>query len=140
MNNEIALIRVNYDTHFSSPCLGIGYLASFLKANGHPVLFIDGLRDKLNNENILYILKKKGIQIAGITCLTFYYTEVISLSRYLKENGIKVIIGGIHPTFMPYQTLVDSNADYVICGEGEIALLTLLQNDMSNSTGGGGVK
>jgi radical SAM superfamily enzyme YgiQ (UPF0313 family) len=65
----------------------------------------------------------------------------VELSKYLKENGIKIIIGGVHATFLPYQTLRDSNADYVICGEGEIPLLKLLNNNMKNfdpETGGGG--
>jgi radical SAM superfamily enzyme YgiQ (UPF0313 family) len=34
---------------------------------------------------------------------------------------------------MPYQTLLDSKADYVVCGEGEIALCKLLESDMDGS-------
>ncbi|GAB7140715.1 B12-binding domain-containing radical SAM protein [Deferribacterales bacterium RsTz2092] len=59
-------------------------------------------------------------------------SETAILSQYLKVAGIKVIIGGVHPTFMPYQMLVSSGADYVVCGEGEIALLKLAENNFDS--------
>jgi radical SAM superfamily enzyme YgiQ (UPF0313 family) len=130
---NIALIRPNYDSHIITPQLGIGYLSSYLKTQGYDVLLIDALRDRLQHHEILKKIKSKNIEIAGITCLSAYYNEVVALSRFLKNNDIRVIIGGVHPTFMPYKTLVDSNADYVVCGEGEAALLSLLENNMINA-------
>jgi radical SAM superfamily enzyme YgiQ (UPF0313 family) len=112
--------------------LAMGYLSSYVKAGGYNALIIDGKRDKLSNGEILAILQKQNIKAAGLTCLSAYYNEVVELSKQLKENGITVIIGGIHPTFFPYQTLVESKADYVCCGEGEIPLLALLKNNMNN--------
>ena len=68
----------------------------------------------------------------GITCITAFYKEVVLISRELKKNKIITIIGGQHPTFLPYQTLVESQADYVVCGEGEIPLLDLVMNNLHN--------
>jgi radical SAM superfamily enzyme YgiQ (UPF0313 family) len=137
---KIALIKPNTES-FISPHTGLGYLSSYLKQNGYSTLIIDGHKDRLSNEAILSKLLENEINIAGITCVSSYYWEAVELSKRLKENGIQVVIGGIHPTFMPYQTLIDSKADYVVCGEGEIALLSLLKNNMSNviqdSVGGG---
>jgi radical SAM superfamily enzyme YgiQ (UPF0313 family) len=131
---DIALIRVNYASHVVvTPQPGLGYLSSYLKANSYKPIIIDAFRDRLNNEDILKILQRENITVAGLNCLTAYYNEVAALSQYLKNNGIKVIIGGVHPTFLPYQTLVDSKADYVFCGEGEIALLSFLRNNASNT-------
>jgi radical SAM superfamily enzyme YgiQ (UPF0313 family) len=117
--------------------LGLGYLSSWLKKHyfflGGGGVIIDALKDNLSNSAVLEIMNKSGIRIAGITCLSSYYSEAVELSRFLKKHGVKVIIGGVHPTFMPYQTLVDSCADYVVCGEGEIALLKLLESDMDGS-------
>lgn len=117
MIENIALIRPNHNSNYMTPPLGIGYLSSYIKKHGCHALVIDALRDNLNEERILNILNKNGINVAGITCLSLYYEEVVKLSLYLKDNGIRVIIGGVHPTFMPYQTLSDSKADYVICAE-----------------------
>jgi radical SAM superfamily enzyme YgiQ (UPF0313 family) len=138
MKKNIALIRPNYDSHIITPQLGIGYLSSYLKVHGYDVLLIDALRDRIQNQEIFKRIKSKNVEVVGITCLSAYYNEVVALSRYLKNNNIQVIIGGVHPTFMPYKTLLDSNADFVVCGEGEAALLSLLENNMNN-TGIGGV-
>jgi radical SAM superfamily enzyme YgiQ (UPF0313 family) len=139
MGNHFGLIRCNYDSKGSGAIasLALGYLSSYLKAHGHQTLIIDGLRDKFSNAEILKILQKNNAKAAGITCMSFYYNDVIALSKYLKENGIKIVIGGIHPTFLPYQTLLDSGADYVCCGEGERALLELVNNNMSNKLDSG---
>jgi radical SAM superfamily enzyme YgiQ (UPF0313 family) len=134
MSNIFGLVRCNYDSKGTGAIcsLALGYLSSYLKAHGHKTLIIDALRDKLSHAKILDILKKNSIKAVGLTCLSFYYNDVIALSKYLKGNGIKVIIGGMHPTFLPYQTLVDSDADYVCCGEGELPLLELVNNNISN--------
>jgi radical SAM superfamily enzyme YgiQ (UPF0313 family) len=129
----IALIRPYYDSHIVTPQLGIGYLSSYLKMHGYKVLLIDALRDRMQNQEVLRKLKSEMIEIAGITCLSAYYNEVIALSKLLKENNIRVIIGGVHPTFMPHKTLVDSHADFVVRGEGEAALLSLMENNMNNT-------
>jgi radical SAM superfamily enzyme YgiQ (UPF0313 family) len=133
MNKQIALIRPNYTSLYVSPHIGLGYLSSWLKKRGGGGAIIDALKDNLTNRAILEAMNKNDISIAGITCLSSYYSEAVELSQFLKKHGIKVIIGGVHPTFMPYQTLLDSKADYVVCGEGEIALCKLLESDMDGS-------
>lgn len=112
----------------------MGYLSSYLKHHGLKVKIIDGLRDNLSNKSIVYKILEERPDVVGITCLTAFYREVVELSLLIKQQSIPVVIGGVHPTFLPYQTLVDSKADYVICGEGEIAFLKLMQNNFSNKS------
>lgn len=132
-NKKILLIRPNFDSYGITPPLGIGYLASYLKKQNIEVKIIDGLRDKLSNKKILKkILEEKPLAI-GLTCLSSYYKEVVNLSLLIKKHNIKCIIGGIHPSFLPYKTLIETKADFVICGEGEIALTKLAQNNFINS-------
>ena len=123
---EIALVRVKYNSHIITPPLGLGYLASYAQKCGHKVLIIDALRDNLSNEQVVEKINVAGISAVGITCLSAFYNEVVELSKMLKAEGKKVFIGGIHPTFMPKQTLIDTGADYVSLGEGEISLKKLL--------------
>lgn len=123
---EIALVRVKYNSHIITPPLGLGYLASYAQKFGHKVLIIDALRDNLSNEQVVEKINAAGISAVGITCLSAFYNEVVELSKMLKAEGKKVFIGGIHPTFMPKQTLLDTGADYVSLGEGEISLKKLL--------------
>ena len=123
---EIALVRVKYNSHIITPPLGLGYLASYAQKFGHKVLIIDALRDNLSNEQVVEKINAAGISAVGITCLSAFYNEVVELSKMLKAERKKVFIGGIHPTFMPKQTLIDTGADYVSLGEGEISLKKLL--------------
>lgn len=129
---KIVLVRPNYESHIITPPLGIGYLASSLKKNGIKVKIIDGVKDNLSLDQLLKTINQAKPDAVGITCLTSFYEEVVNLSQALKQQNLKVIIGGVHPTFLPYETLVDSKADYVVCGEGEIALVKLAKNKFVN--------
>jgi radical SAM superfamily enzyme YgiQ (UPF0313 family) len=130
---KIVLVRPNYSSHIITPPLGLGYLASYLKQHNIEAVIIDGLRDNLSVDKLLKQILSEKPHAVGITCLTAFYNEVVELSRLVKKNNLLCIIGGVHPTFLPYQTLLDSKADYVICGEGEIALTKLIKNDFINN-------
>ncbi|KKR33251.1 MAG: Anaerobic magnesium-protoporphyrin IX monomethyl ester cyclase, Elongator protein 3/MiaB/NifB family [Candidatus Gottesmanbacteria bacterium GW2011_GWC2_39_8] len=131
--NKIVLVRPKYNGHIITPPLGLGYLSAYLKKHSIETVIIDGLRDNLSNNHLIQRILSEKPDAVGITCLTAFYNEVIDLSNLVKKNHIRCIIGGVHPTFLPCETLVDSKADYVICGEGEIALLKLVGNNYINN-------
>src|SRR5262245_52855952 len=73
-------------------------------------------------------IRKNGIKVIGIGCMTCEFPEALHESRRLKHvhPGIKVILGGAHPSGAPEECLSSGVVDYVIVGEGEIALTKLL--------------
>jgi anaerobic magnesium-protoporphyrin IX monomethyl ester cyclase len=109
------------------PPLNIGYLSSAVKDIATPVL-IDALRDNLTPiqswENI-----ESGSYVA-ITCLTTDYPWVL---RFMKEKraDCTIILGGAHPTVLPEETLDETGVDYLVVGEGEIALREILEDKHS---------
>ncbi len=125
---KIVLVRPKYKSHIITPPLGIGYLSSYLKTHGVEVKIIDALKEKLETKDVVKKILAEKPDAVGITCLTAFYIEVVKLAKLLKKHHLKVIVGGVHPTFLPYQTLKDSGADFVVCGEGEIALLKLVKS------------
>jgi|APSaa5957512576_1039674.scaffolds.fasta_scaffold03968_5 anaerobic magnesium-protoporphyrin IX monomethyl ester cyclase len=129
---KIVLVRPNYESHIITPPIGLGYLSSYLREYGIKVKILDGLRDNIDSATLQKRILNEDPDAVGITCLTAFYKEVIDLSRILKKENIRVIIGGVHPTFLPHETLNDSSCDYVVLGEGEIALLKLIQNNFEN--------
>jgi radical SAM superfamily enzyme YgiQ (UPF0313 family) len=130
---KIILVRTNAHSLHLVPPLGIGFISAYLNKNGIDTVIIDGLRDKLSNNKILDLILKEKPDAVGITCLTAGYNEVIELSNLVKKHNLKCIIGCIHPSFLPYQTLLDSKADFVICGEGERSFLELAKNKFVNN-------
>ncbi len=129
---RIVLVRPNYKSHIITPPLGLGYLASYLKKEGIESIIIDGLRENLDSHALLKRILSYSPDLVALTCLTAFYHEVIEVSNLVKKAKILCVIGGVHPTFLPHQTLIDSHADYVVCGEGEIALTKLIKNDLRN--------
>jgi len=130
---KIILVRTNAPALQLVPPLGIGYISAYLNKYGIDTVIIDGLRDHLNNQKILKIILEEKPDAVGITCLTAVYNEVMELSNLVKQNNIKCIIGGVHPSFLPFQTLIDSKADFVVCGEGEKSFLQLAKNNFINN-------
>jgi anaerobic magnesium-protoporphyrin IX monomethyl ester cyclase len=124
---KLVLTRPNYDSHIITPPLGLGYLASYLMKSGIQVSIIDALKNSMSLDALVEQIRREQADAVGITCLTAFYHEVVDLSTRLKRAGQRVIIGGVHPTFLPHQTLKESGCDYIIAGEGESALLSLVR-------------
>jgi magnesium-protoporphyrin IX monomethyl ester (oxidative) cyclase len=126
------------------PPLGLAYLAAVLK-NEYEVCVLDCVAEGFENEERFgsYVrygysyenIRKRIIKIKpdaiGVSCLfSSVIGEARNICKIAKEidSGIKTILGGIHPTVMPRETLKDKNVDFVIAGEGEYALKELLKN------------
>jgi anaerobic magnesium-protoporphyrin IX monomethyl ester cyclase len=63
----------------------------------------------------------------GIRVLTGpFIPRALKISRIAKKLGKKVIWGGPHPTILPEQTLKHPFIDAVVVGEGEYALIDLI--------------
>ncbi len=101
---------------------GLLDLAAFMRANYVDVSFCDlaGMEEKQ-----WYI---PDADIYGITCATPHYSLVIKIVTKLKQRNPKclVVVGGFHPTTEPERTLRDTGADIAIKGEGEQALLDIV--------------
>ena len=109
---RILLISPKYDSYIAAPCLGLGYLASGLKKNGHTVKVLDGLREKIEYNPTEW-------DMVGVTAMSTYFPELCLEVEKAKSYGLKTIIGGPHIICDPGQSLVDSGADYAAAGEGE---------------------
>lgn len=131
--------------HYRPP-VALLYLAGFLEKNGIDIDIIDIiLENQIRNQDfftnfhqhlpniessILNQIKQLNPDIVGITCYTPEFFEVLSLAKEIKKinPGIKIIVGGIHPTFYPQDFIYDNSPfDFAVQGEGEITLLDLIK-------------
>jgi radical SAM superfamily enzyme YgiQ (UPF0313 family) len=121
---------------FTQPPLGLAYMAAVLIENGFSrVKIIDSHALEITHKDYERIIKHVKPDIVGIQTLTPNFNDAVFVSKIAKENGSTVVMGGHHPTFMPEETLVHSQADYIIFGEGEDIFLSLVQAiDKGNET------
>jgi radical SAM superfamily enzyme YgiQ (UPF0313 family) len=99
---------------------------------GNDVKFIDALNLRLNEDEL--IRRLNDCDIVGIGVLTDYYLEAKSIVKKLKKLGKIIILGGVHPTVLPIETLKETGADFIVLGEGEEVmgeLITSLKNKTS---------
>lgn len=72
---------------------------------------------KIVEEEFERIPFDEEFDLAGISCMTANAPRAYHLSDGFREKGIKVILGGIHPTILPDEAL--QHADSVVIGEAE---------------------
>lgn len=121
---KIALVRPRYKTHLITPPLGLGYISAYLKSRGWQTKIVDGLNLDIDNDELAR--RCLDCDVVGITCMSAFYLEAVDLSKKLKQKNKIVVLGGVHPSILPEQSLKDSQADYVVVGEGEITFDELL--------------
>src|SRR5271157_677142 len=64
--------------------------------------------------------------LVGITCNSGNMDSARILTGRLKRQGVPVILGGSHPTVLPEQSLNYTGADMAAIGEGELALVRVM--------------
>jgi anti-anti-sigma factor len=69
------------------------------------------------DENIDDIDFEADVDMVGITVMTSHAPRAYEISKKFRERGVKVILGGIHPTAVPDEAM--QHADAVVAGEAE---------------------
>lgn len=98
--------------------LGIMYLSSILKRDGHRVNLL--ITEGLSDSDIIANVKAYGAGIIGYSVMTGEHHYAISLNKMLKDHAkFLAVFGGPHPTFMP-EMIENDGVDAICRGEGEI--------------------
>src|ERR1035438_3956486 len=124
--------------------LGIESISSVLKANGHetdllfdPAVFSGD--QFINNRHLAKLLSvddeivEKAIAmnagVIGFSCYTGNYQWCLEIAKRIKKRSNSVIVfGGVHITATEAEALSNRFVDYAIIGEGEGAMLDLVNH------------
>ena len=125
VRNEQALEKVKKHLGFF-PSISLLYVASVIEREGIEVQYIDYLAQDLNPQKLLDSLKRFKPDIISCTIYTNPFHNIVSWLKTLKESlGAKVMVGGMHTTVFPKETLKCASViDYAIIGEAEVVLLS----------------
>jgi magnesium-protoporphyrin IX monomethyl ester (oxidative) cyclase len=119
--------------------LGVAYIAAVLEQNGYEVKILDcaaegygemttydsEIRYGLTDYQIKRRLEEFKPDLVGVSCMFSNKAfDAHNVCRIVKEwnKDCITVMGGSHPTALPEETLHDHNVDYVVQGEGELAL------------------
>ena len=124
--------------------LGIEYLSSFLKSRGHEVhLLFDPATltgDYIAKSKLLYwvfnidreIIKRVidlKPDLVAFSAYTGNYRWCLNIAQSIKKlSNIPIVFGGVHTTAVPEKVLSNDFVDFAIIGEGEHAMLDLLEH------------
>ena len=105
------------------PPYGIYLLASVLRSQGHEVTLADLIADGSNCiQKYAADIDQCGlIGIASTSMSWATASDVISQVRQ-RRTDVPIVLGGIHPTMFDYYLLRAFPVEYVVRGEGEVAL------------------
>ena len=124
--------------------IGIEYISSILKSKGHEVylLFDPAVfyGDVFGNSKLFYwaynvdakiIRKTIGLKpdLVGFSAYTGNYRWCLNIAQGIKKVcNIPIVFGGVHTTAVPERVLANEFIDFAIIGEGEYAMLDLIQH------------
>ncbi|PKN00411.1 MAG: hypothetical protein CVU78_01295 [Elusimicrobia bacterium HGW-Elusimicrobia-2] len=110
------------------PSLGLAYIASYLEKNGFGVSIIDCTAERIGLQRLkrLFGLMSPPAYI-GLTATTPLIKNALLIADLAKVffPNSKVIMGGVHPTVEPEESLLRESVDAVVRDEGEETMLEI---------------
>ncbi|MGZ5905848.1 MAG: B12-binding domain-containing radical SAM protein [Reyranella sp.] len=101
-----------------SPLAGLLAVAASIPRDQYDVVLTDE-----NIETIDFDLKA---DLVGISAMTSYVNRGYEIADQFRSQGIPVVMGGVHPSFMPQEAL--KHCDAVVIGEVELVIDRLLDD------------
>ncbi|MGH6673333.1 MAG: B12-binding domain-containing radical SAM protein [Xanthobacteraceae bacterium] len=101
-----------------SPLAGLLAVAAVIPRDRYEVVLTDE-----NIEEVDFDLKA---DLVGISAMTSYVNRGYEIADRFRAKGIPVVMGGVHPSFMPREAL--RHCDAVVIGEVELVIDKLLDD------------
>jgi anaerobic magnesium-protoporphyrin IX monomethyl ester cyclase len=143
-------------SHYNGLDLGLSYIASFLRQNGHEAIIynadfydddhyldqrrlfanFDHFKIALDNlehpiwREVRFAIGDIAPDFIGIQVYTGTFMSARNVAVIAREVDpvVKIIAGGTHPTLDPVGTVRSGIYDYVVRGEGEQVMLDIVNN------------
>jgi radical SAM superfamily enzyme YgiQ (UPF0313 family) len=101
-----------------SPLAGLLAVAAAVPGDRYDVILTD--------ENIEAIDFDLKADLVGISAMTSYVNRGYQIADAFRARGVPVVMGGVHPSFMPQESL--KHCDAVVIGEVESVIDKLLDD------------
>lgn len=107
-------------SQFLIPRIGAVLLSTILKERGYEIkVFVEDISEP----DWSFV---ENSDLVCISTITSTAPRAYKIGDGLRAKGIPIIMGGVHPSFMPEEAL--EHADYVVRGEGDLTLPELVDD------------
>ena len=112
---------------YSSPPLGLCYIAATLQGAGFRVAVLDLHQETGLPEDTVAACRELQPTVVGITASTPTYPNAVQVARFVKawRGDCTTVLGGPHATGAPIECVQSGAFDFVCVGEGERPMLEL---------------
>ncbi len=113
-----------------SESLAIQYLSSGLKKQGHKVnLIVYHKGEKYFKKRLKKRIENFQPDFIGFSAMTDDYAIVCKIAKFVKTiTNAFIIVGGIQATSCPDEVISNDFVDYIVLGEGDDAIIELIEN------------
>lgn len=110
------------------PNIGIAYLTAALQRMGHGVTVLDLNNESIREKDILASLQPGQADLVGLSVKTATMGNARRLGALIKSRypSLPLVVGGPHASVAAAEIAEEPWADYLLLGEGELALAELV--------------
>jgi radical SAM superfamily enzyme YgiQ (UPF0313 family) len=135
MQKQVLLINPNIDSHYVVPPVNLGFLATALRKSKFDVDIIDGIKDRLDAEDLkdrIISSKPDVIGFSVYSCNVSIVKKYIAAVRSIFPD-ILIVVGGPHVSGVKENIFRDfEDIDYAFVGEAEISFPKFLVGYFNN--------
>ena len=119
------------------PPLGLAYVGAVLERSGHRVVIYD-CQLGITHKELVEMLLSDNPELVGISATTPTFPSALSVGQKVKQSLPEtiVVIGGVHVTALPQETMSFECFDIAVLGEGEKTMEELALHLENNGTRG----
>ena len=109
-------LRAPFNRYIQNVPLNYIHLAAYLREQGHTPRILDMVFDHVTPEYVDDVIRKDGIRVVGIGCMTCELPQAVEEATRLKaaHPGIQIVFGGAHPSGAPDECLQTGVVDFAI--------------------------
>ena len=123
---KLLFLEIQHEREWAVASIGPAFIASYLRQNGHEVACVPVEMDHTTTD-IVQAIRSHTPDLLGLSLTSRQWQRAHTVVAEIRKHvDVPVITGGLHPTFAPENVLEHPGFDYVCLGEGEDALLDLL--------------
>lgn len=124
---KILFLEIDTEREWGLASVGPAYIGAYIRLHGHEAVLLR-VPPEQKVHDLIRSIEKEAPDILGFSLTTRQWLRSAHVAGEIRKKlNIPTIAGGLHPTFAAESVLQTEGFDYVCLGDGEEAMLEVLQ-------------